>query len=108
VIRRISLFFLFLLLGFASLWLCISADLRICHAFPKYCQPKPGVCAELGKCDDSLLYELGVIAFYFGSSIIFATAAYAFSKRPRSLTFWATLPVVLFAIHLIAVEMLRL
>jgi hypothetical protein len=108
MIRRLGVSCIFFFLGFLSLWLCISADLQICHAFPWYCLPKPGACTELGKCDNSLVYEFEVFTVYFGPSIIFATAAYAFSKRPRSLAFWATLPVVLFVIHLIAVEMLRL
>lgn len=106
--RRIACLITFFILGFASLWICGSADLEICHLFPKYCQPKHGVCAELDKCNHSALFEFGAVAFYLGPSIVFATVANAFSKRPRSLLFWTALPVVLVVIHLIAIELLRL
>ncbi len=108
MISRVAFVIAFFLLGFASLWIGVSADLEICHMFPQYCQPKPGVCTELGKCNHSVLFEFGVVAFYFGPSIVFAIVANAFSKRPRSLLFWAALLVVLFVIHLIAIELLRL
>ncbi len=108
MIRRVAFVIAFFLLGFASLWIGVSADLEICQIFPHYCQPRPGVCAELGKCSNSVLFEFGAVAFYFGPSIVFATVAHAFSKRRRSWLFWTLLPVVLFILHLIAIELLRL
>lgn len=108
MIRQIGLFITFFLLGLASLWICGAVDLELCHLFPKYCQPGPGVCAEMNKCNNSTLFEFGVLLFYLGPSIIFATVASAFSRHPRSPVFWAALAIVLFLIHLIVMELFRI
>ena len=91
---RMGISVAFLVLGFVSLFAWAKIDVRLCASFPGICTHVGG-CTEIDHCALSWWQWVDFLGFIFGPSILFAVAAFGFSKRVRTPLVWCAFAAAL-------------
>ena len=103
MIRRYGIALLFAVLGVVSLLVVGLVDARLCDLFPALQLCRSGGCGLDCSQSWSLAEQIRAFLFYFGPSIVFASAAYIFSKRPHRTSAWTAFVASLVAVHSVVV-----